>query len=185
MKLFSSFILICLSAVLVNAEPNRLVINVERSEFKPLQEVSWRILAGSASFTRSQEGSSFSGSGLGVGIEKILNPKWTAGLHYTNVNGIRSQNYFAYESNEYRENMGALSGYGKYSFVNFPVNQWNLIQVNLLGGISVYDRYANNIQPVYGASASYNYDNLIGFEFGTRVNLKAESSTSANLIGYF
>jgi hypothetical protein len=187
MRLVSSIILFCLSAALVNAEPSRIVINVERSDFKPLQEVSWRIMAGSVGMTRNQDNYSFSGSGLSISADKMFSPKWSAGMNFSNVSGIQSESLDDVSSGtrEIRTNFYTFTGYAKYSFINFPVNQWNLIQMHLLGGVSVYDKYSNSVQPVYGASAEYNYDNLIGFELGTRVNLKAEASTNLNLIGYF
>lgn len=201
MKLFSSFVFVCLSSLAIAAEPNQIVINVERSDFKPLQEVNWRIMAGTTSLTRNEE-DSFSGTGLSVGVEKMVTQKWSAGVQYSNVNGIQSRPgrenrvvgnpqtgeaavYSVDTSTEQRSSLGVLTGFGKFSFVDYPINRWNLLQLNLIGGLSAYSKYGNNLQAIYGASLAYNFDNLIGFELGTKVNLKAEASTNMNLIGYF
>ncbi len=78
-----------------------------------------------------------------------------------------------------------LNAYGKYAFINYPVNKWNLIQANVLGGLMVFDKGSRNTDVIYGLAASYNYDNVIGFELNTKLNFQAENSTSASLIGYF
>lgn len=174
-------------------QPSQIVINVDRQDFKPLQEVSWRLMAGSSSFSKQDNSISRTGTGLGIAIEKILTERWSLGAHYSNIRALTSDtSIYLYDqegnragNREYNENVNLLNAYGKFAFINYPVNKWNLIQANLIGGIMTIDRGAKQVDLIYGIAASYNYDNLIGFELSTKVNFEAETSTSANLIGYF
>lgn len=173
-------------------QPNQILINVEREDFKPLQAVQWKVLVGSSSLTMQNGNISRTGNGLGVGIERILSDRWSAGASYANMRVIASDSSFLNQDDfgnqtarEYKENIHVLSVYGKYSIVNLSVNKWNLVQVSLLGGVMDTSASTSNTLLNYGAAVSYNYDNLIGFELNTKVNQYAESATSANLIGYF
>jgi hypothetical protein len=173
-------------------QPNQILINVEREDFKPLQAVQWKVLVGSSSLTMQNGSISRTGNGLGVGIERILSDRWSAGASYANMRVIASDSSFLNQDDfgnqtarEYKENIHVLSAYGKYSIVNLSVNKWNLVQVSLLGGVMDTSASTSKTLLNYGAAVSYNYDNLIGFELNTKVNQYAESATSANLIGYF
>lgn len=173
-------------------QPNQILINVEREDFNPLQAVQWKVLVGSSSMSMQNGNISRTGNGLGVGIERILTDRWSAGASYANMRVIASdsslgnQDEFGNQTaQEYKENIHVFSAYGKYSIVNLSVNKWNLVQVSLLGGVMDTSASASNILLNYGAAVSYNYDNLIGFELNTKVNQYAESAISANLIGYF
>lgn len=173
-------------------QPNQILINVEREDFKPLQAVQWKVLVGSSSLTMQNGNISRTGNGLGVGIERILTDRWSAGATYANMRVIASDSSIVNQDDfgnqtarEYKENIHVFSGYGKYSIVNLSVNKWNLVQVSLLGGVMDASVSVSNTLLNYGAAVSYNYDNLIGFELNTKVNQYAESATSANLIGYF
>lgn len=192
MKLISAIAVLLVSIGALSQTQQQIVIAVDREDFKPLQEVSWKILAGTSSMSTSDGNVSRSGNGLGVGIEKMLTNKWAIGAHYANVRAFTTDSQFGtydmegnFQQTEYRENINLLDVYGRYSFVNYPVNKWNLIQVSLLGGVMAMDKHTQGTQLIYGASASYNYDNMLGFELNTKVNVDAEASTSANLIGYF
>lgn len=189
---FLSIVVLLISSITMAQQPQQIVINVERQDFKPLQEVSWRVLVGNSSIVLDDSNARTTGNGLGVGIERIVSERWSVGAHYMNARSLTvdSNNQIidengVFHSQEYRGNVNALSAYGKFSFVNFPINRWNLIQVSFLGGVANINWSTEVVDAFYGAAASYNYDNLIGFEFNTKVNIRAESSTSANLIGYF
>ncbi|MBL7556629.1 MAG: hypothetical protein JNM24_12485 [Bdellovibrionaceae bacterium] len=192
MKFISAVAVFLVSICALSQTPQQIVIAVDREDFRPLQEVSWKILAGTSSMSTTDGSINRSGNGLGVGIERMLTSKWSIGAHYTNIRTFSSDSDIAIydlEGNprpfEYRESINMVDVYGRYSFVNYPVNKWNLIQVGLLAGLMGMDRHTRGTQPIYGASASYNYDNMLGFELNTKVNIDAEASTSANLIGYF
>ncbi len=198
MKLFLAFavVLISISSFAETASSARqIVINVDRQDFKPIQDVSWRVMVGNSNLTLGSGPISSSGSGLGVGIEKMLTDRWSLGGYYSNVRALTSDssgqifspeaNQYVKRTSEYRENIGAFSAYGKYSFVNYPINKWNLVQVSILGGMMVVEHSTDVTDGIYGAAVSYNYDNIIGFELNSKVDLRAESFTSANLIGYF
>lgn len=170
--------------------PQQIVISVDRQDFQPLQQVNWKILAGTSSMGTSEGSIERSGNGLGVGIERILSDRWSLGAHYTNIRAnVSAPDYYDENGNprryEYRESVNMVDIYGRFAFVNYPVNKWNQIQVSLLGGAMAMDRHDISTNLIYGAAASYNYDNLIGFELNTKVDLAAQASTSANLIGYF
>ncbi len=173
--------------------PQQIVISMDRQEFQPIQQVNWKILAGTSSMGTSEGSLERSGNGLGIGIERILSDRWSVGAHYTNIRANASNFYIydSYDENgnprryEYRESVNMVDVYGRFAFVNYPVNKWNQIQVGLLGGIMAMDKHDKSTNLIYGASASYNYDNLIGFELNTKVDLDAQASTSANIIGYF
>ena len=192
MKIYLAMAALLVSTVSMAQQPQQMVINVDRQDFKPIQEVSWKIMAGNSNISRTDGNVTRSGTGLGVGIEKMLTDRWAVAAHYANIRSVTAESSYwdkdengNYLTHEYRENINAISAYGKFSFVNFPINKWNLVQVSLLGGVMAVDKTSASLEPVYGASASYNYDNLIGFELNTKVNVQAEASTSANLIGYF
>lgn len=173
--------------------PQQIVISMDRQEFQPLQQVNWKVLAGTSSMGTSEGSIERSGNGLGVGIERILSDRWSLGAHYANVRANASaadyNDYYDANGNarryEYRESINMVDIYGRFAFVNYPVNKWNQIQVSLLGGAMAMDKHDKSTNLIYGAAASYNYDNLIGFELNTKVDLDAQASTSANLIGYF
>lgn len=173
--------------------PQQIVISMDRQDFQPLKQVDWKILAGTSSMGTSEGMTDRSGNGLGVGIERILSDRWSMGAHYANVRANVSaadyNNYYDENGNprryEYRESVNMVDIYARFAFVNYPVNKWNQIQVSLLGGAMAMDTHGKSTNMIYGAAASYNYDNLIGFELNTKVDLDAQASTSANLIGYF
>ncbi|OYZ21713.1 MAG: hypothetical protein B7Y39_08935 [Bdellovibrio sp. 28-41-41] len=173
--------------------PQQIIVSMDRQDFQPLQQVNWKILAGSSSMSTSEGLTERSGNGLGIGIERILSDRWSLGAHYTNVRANASaadyNDYYDANGNarryEYRESVNMVDIYGRFSFINYPVNKWNQIQVGLLGGAIAMDKHDKSTNLIYGAAASYNYDNLIGFELNTKVDLDAQASTSANLIGYF
>lgn len=192
MKLISVIAVVLVGICAMSQTPQQIVIAVDREEFSPLQNVSWKILAGTSSLSTNDGSISRSGNGLGIGVEKMLTSQWGVGAHYANIRTFSTDyNGSALDSAgntapyEYRENINMFDIYGRYSFVNYPVNKWNLIQISLLAGVMGMDKHARGTQPIYGASASYNYDNMLGFELNTKVNIDAEASTSANLIGYF
>lgn len=192
MKVISAVAVFLVSICALSQTSQQIVIAVDREDFKPLQEVSWRIMAGTSSMSVTDGNISRSGNGLGIGIEKMLTSKWAVGVHYANIRSFTSDfdsPIYDLDGNarpfEYRQSINMFDVYGRYSFVNYPVNKWNLIQVSLLAGVMGMDRDARQTQPIYGAAMSYNYDNMLGFELNTKVNLDAEASTSANLIGYF
>lgn len=192
MKSIFAIAVFLISIGAMSQTPQQIVIAVDREDFKPLQEVSWKIMAGTSSMSTTDGNVNRSGNGLGVGIEKMLTDRWAIGAHYANIRSFTSDSgnvSYDLDGNshpfEYRESINMLDVYARYSFVNYPVNKWNLIQVSLLGGVMGMDKHTQGTLPVYGASASYNYDNMLGFELNTKVNVDAEASTSANLIGYF
>ncbi|GEM_PF-2597561 len=192
MKVISAVAIFLVSICALSQTPQQIVIAVDREDFRPLQEVSWKIMAGTSSMSTSDRSFSSSGNGLGVGIEKMLTERWALGAHYANVRAYTTDmtngSYDVdgnFRAMEYRENYNMFDVYGRYSFVSYPVNKWNLIQVSLLGGVMAMDKQTQATQPIYGAAMSYNYDNMLGFELNTKVNIDAEASTSANLIGYF
>ncbi len=194
MKLFLAFALVLITTASFAESANQIVINVDRQDFKPIQDVSWRVMVGNSNLTLGNGPISSSGSGLGVGIEKMLTDRWSLGGYYSNVRAMTSDSsglIYSPEANEYvrgleyRKNIGAFSAYGKYSFVNYPINKWNLVQVSILGGMMVVEHSSDVTDGIYGAAVSYNYDNIIGFELNSKVDLRAESFNSANLIGYF
>lgn len=192
MKGFYFLAVVLMGCSVMAQTPQQIVINMDRQEFQPLQQVNWRVMAGSSSISSSDNGSSSSGNGLGIGLERMLTERWSLGAHYANIRSVTSGTYPYLLDNdgrpqayEYRENINVFDIYGRYSFINYSVNKWNLIQVSLLGGAMTMNRTDNPTQVIYGAAASYNYDNLLGFELSTKVNTYAEASTSASLIGYF
>ncbi|MBL7544525.1 MAG: hypothetical protein JNL11_11975 [Bdellovibrionaceae bacterium] len=195
MKTVSSLLVLVLSAVAMAQQPSQIVINVDRQDFNPIQQADWRVLAGSTSLAKEYRGETSAGVGLGIGIERMISQRWSVGAQYANVNAMTSGSQGIlltdengnqyYDRYERKENINMFNAYGKFNFVNYPVNKWNLIQVSLLGGLMGYDRSTQAVNVIYGAAASYNYDNLIGFELSTKVNLEARSSTSASLVGYF
>lgn len=170
--------------------PQQIAISMDRQDFQPIKQANWKIMAGTSSLNVTEGQTSHSGSGLGVGIERALTDRWSMGAHYANVRSLSSDSSFTltdsngnWIAHEYRQSINMFDIYGRFDFVNFPVNRWNLIQVSLLGGGISVDR--DKTQLIYGMAVSYNYDNLLGFELNTKVNWDAEASTSANLIGYF
>lgn len=189
--IFSIFVSLISSAQVFSPSTHQMVINVERQDFKPLREANWRVMVGNSSLATDDADVSRGGNGLGIGLEKIVSDRWSVGGYFSNIraNVTEKWNWEWMDAEvvkkEYRQSVSVLSAHGKYSFVNYPVNKWNLIQVSLLGGVMAVERLADQPTLIYGAAASYNYDNLIGFELNTKVNIRAEASTSANLVGYF
>lgn len=174
-------------------QSTQIVLNVPREDFGPLQQVNWKLMIGSSSLNTSEGVVSRTGNGLGFAVERFFGERIAIGAHYANIRSTTSDVVYtdgllengSRPKYEYRENINMFDIYGKYSFINYPVNKWNLIQVSILGGGMALDRHSQGGQLIYGVAASYNYDNLIGFELNTKVNFDAEAFTSANLIGYF
>lgn len=168
------------------ASANQIVINVPNEDFNPIKQAQWKVMVGSAATSFTEGDYDRSARGLGVSVEREIYSHLNLGLQYAN---LKSNTVYSYNNNqdrqEYTESLNSLSAYGKYSFVNYGINKWNLLQLNLLGGAATVEKMAPAVQLIYGASVSYNYDNLIGFEVDSKINSNAENFTSANLIGYF
>lgn len=185
---FKFFAIAFLSAVSVQAataEPTQLVINVPREDFNPEATASWKISAGTSTLNTTDSNIAREGSGLGVGIEKIFTPKWSAGAHYTNVRAQVTDSASNNNISKYTDSVSVFDVFGKFSFVDYSVNKWNQIQFGLLAGAMNVYVASSDFQPIYGAAASYNYDNTIGVELNTKVNSKSEAFSSANVVGYF
>lgn len=184
-KFFAMAFLAAVSVEAATAEPTQLVINVPREDFNPETTVSWKISAGTSNLNTNEGSITREGSGLGIGIEKIFTPQWSAGVHYTN---IRAQVTDAASDNniyKYTQSVSVFDVFGKFSFVNYSLNKWNQIQFGLMAGAMNVDFASKNIEPIYGAAAAYNYDNTIGIELNTKVNSASEAFSSANVVGYF
>lgn len=184
MKLFSLVAAFLVSfGAMAQQSQSQIVLNVEREDFNPIDKASWRLMVGTASLDTKEGNVSRSGNGLGFTAEKIMSERFTLGAHLANVSTSVTDRHFDGTQSEYKQSINMLDAYGKYAFVNYSINKWNQIQVSGLGGALAADKHATQL--IYGLAASYNYDNVIGFELSTKLNFDAEASTSANLIGYF
>lgn len=164
---------------------DQIVLRVPNEDFNPIKKAQWKVMVGSASTNFSEGDYDRSARGLGISLEREVYTHLNLGLQYANLKSNTVHTFNKTERQEYSESVNALAAYGKYSFVNYDVNRWNLLQLNLIGGAQAVERMNPNAQLIYGASISYNYDNTLGFEVDSKINMDAESFSSANLIGYF
>lgn len=166
------------------ASANQIIYTTTPEDFNPIKKSDWKVLVGSTAVSFSTGNSDTSGRGLGLAIEKNIMQNIGLGFQYANIRANTTEK-LSYETIEYTEGINAAAAYGKFSFVNYSINKWNLLQLNVLGGLSLVENIKSNPQIIYGAAMAYNYDNLLGFEVDTKINTKAEPMTSASFIGYF
>lgn len=176
-------VILLLSGLVASAD--QIVLKVPNEDFNPIKKAHWKLMVGSAATNFSKGDYDRSARGLGVSLEREIYTNVSLGLQYANLKSNTVHSFNKTEKEEYTESVNALAAYGKYSFVNYDVNRWNLLQLNLIGGAQVVERMSPGAQLIYGASISYNYDNTLGFEIDSKINMDAESFSSANLIGYF
>lgn len=185
-------LLVLLSSFVASA--NQIIYTTTPEDFNPIKETAWKMMVGNTSFSSNTSEYKRSGNGLSLSVERSILKNISAGaqLGILRSNTTQYLGQFNYDNGQenqatfsYNEALVMGSLYGKFSFVNYPVNKWNLIQINLLGGVNYMQKVQNFPAFIYGASVSYNYDNLIGLEIDSKIDLDAQAITSANVIGYF
>lgn len=185
MKMFLFVCSLFFASSAVAQEATQLVINVKKEDFKPERNVGWTVTAGATNLNMTYDSTERTGSGLGVGIEKMLNENWDLGAHYASVRANEVYRQEGLPEISTTSSLHVANAYGKYSFVNYPLNRWNLLRVSVLGGAMIVNQAPQAAKLIYGAAISYNYDNTIGIELNTKLTPSTTTTTSANIIGYF
>ncbi|MCK6597778.1 MAG: hypothetical protein L6Q37_05390 [Bdellovibrionaceae bacterium] len=164
----------------------QIVVNVPTEDFGPMKSAQWQLSVSQSSIAVDQSNLSMSATGLSLAAQRKVWDNLSLGAQFGVLKSNTTEYYYQGEvQTNYREAIVSSMAYAKYAFINYPLNRWNQIQVSALGGVSHIQKMQEGFDAIYGASISYNYDNLIGFEVDSKINTKAEALTSAGFVGYF